>query len=58
MLLRELIYIALNELHYSIHVLKDSVVACYWIEWIIEFDIEVRNSRSSMYICRLAHKNS
>jgi len=40
------IYIALNELYYSIDVLKDSVVACYWIDWIIEFDIEIRKTKN------------
>lgn len=40
------IYIALNELYYSISVLKDSVVACYWIDWIIEFDIEIRKTKN------------
>jgi hypothetical protein len=31
------IFIAINELVYNIHI-KDCINACYWIEWILEFE--------------------
>jgi hypothetical protein len=46
------IYFALNELYYSISVLKDNVTACYWIDWIIEFDIEVRKQKTKKLACK------
>lgn len=39
------IYIALNELYYNISDSKDSVLACYWIEWILEFDVMMRKNK-------------
>ncbi len=39
------IYIALNELYYNIKDVKDSVMACYWIEWILEFDVLTRKHK-------------
>ncbi len=39
------IYIALNELYYNISDIKDSVMACYWIEWILEFDVVMRRQK-------------
>lgn len=39
------IYIALNELYYNIKEAKNSVMACYWIEWILEFDVMMRKNK-------------
>lgn len=36
------IYIALNELYYNIKDKRDAVVSCYWVEWILEFDVLMR----------------
>ena len=42
------IYIALNELYYNISDARDSVMACYWIEWIVEFDILMRKGKKKI----------
>ena len=42
------LFIALNELSYNLHEdVKNSVAACYWIEWVIEFEMacEKRNEK-------------
>lgn len=39
------IYVALNELYYNISESKDSILACYWIEWILEFDVLMRKNK-------------
>jgi hypothetical protein len=39
------IYIALNELYYNIEMTKDSVMSCYWIEWMLEFDALMRKNK-------------
>jgi hypothetical protein len=39
------IYIALNELYYNVKEAKNSIMACYWIEWILEFDVMMRKNR-------------
>lgn len=36
------VYIAVNELYYNIHEVKDNIKACYWIDWILEFDVLMR----------------
>tara|TARA_B110000305_G_C19465271_1_gene657410 strand:+ start:10983 stop:12023 length:1041 start_codon:yes stop_codon:yes gene_type:complete len=38
-------YIALNELYYNITENKNGMMACYWIDWIIEFDIMMRKNK-------------
>ena len=44
------VYIALNELYYNISDEKNNVMACYWIEWLIEFDIRTRKQKKK-YLC-------
>ena len=40
------IFITVNEFAYSIHdSVKDSLKACYWIEWLIEFDNKCRQKK-------------
>ena len=44
-------YISLNELYYNINTLKDTVMSCYWIDWIIEFDYNLRKNKSNFCFC-------
>jgi hypothetical protein len=39
------VYIALNEFYYNITDAKDSIMACYWVEWILEFDVLMRKHK-------------
>lgn len=39
------VYIGLNELYYNIKELKNTVMSCYWIDWIIDFDILLRKNK-------------
>ena len=40
------IFITVNEFAYSIHGdVKDSLKACYWVEWLIEFDSKCRQKK-------------
>ena len=45
------IYISLNELYYNIDVVKDTMMSCYWIDWIIEFDYNLRKAKNKLCIC-------
>jgi len=38
-------YIALNELYYHLTDTKNSIQACYWIDWLIEFDVTMRKQK-------------
>ena len=45
------IFITVNEFAYSIHdSVKDSLKACYWIEWLIEFDNKCRQKKNHVSV--------
>ena len=44
----------MNEFAYSIHT-RDTVSACYWIEWLIEFDIDCKKKKEPLGIERRTH---
>jgi hypothetical protein len=47
------IYIALNEFAYNLQS-KEMIVACYWIEWLIEFELICKN-RKEPCVCKKRH---
>lgn len=48
-------YIALNELYYHLWETRDSINACYWIEWMIEFDVMMRKQKRKNICERREH---
>lgn len=46
------LYVGLNELYYNICESKDTTMACYWIDWIIEFDNMIRKSKQYSPYCK------
>ena len=42
------LYIAINELSYSISGAKNVISGCYWIEWIIEFESKCKSKNEKM----------
>uniref|UniRef100_A0A6C0I5H0 Uncharacterized protein n=1 Tax=viral metagenome TaxID=1070528 RepID=A0A6C0I5H0_9ZZZZ len=39
------LHIAANEFSYHVSTSKDTMLACYWIEWVLEFDVVCRKKK-------------
>ena len=36
---------------YSVDVVKDTMMSCYWVDWIIEFDYNLRKAKNKLCVC-------